>query len=169
MRRISNFFAVGMVAMWTLAALAHSEGLGPQPAKHQADHPTSQPTSQPAIQVDAQQLITEQLQTLWPNTRVGAISVAGNYALADWWLSDKAGRALLQKDATSGHWLVILCGGDALLDATFLTEVGVEQATTLTKNHLVAEATLSAAEKTALGSMLKPMRLNQEHGQHKAH
>lgn len=161
MRRISNFFAIVMVAMWSLAAPAHSEGLSPQPA--------DQLTDQPASQVAAQQLITEQLQTLWPNTRVGAISVLGNYALADWWLGDKAGRALLQKDATSGHWLVILCGGDALLDATFLTEVGVERATTLAKNHLVAEATLSAADKTALGSMLKPMRLNQEHGQHKAH
>ena len=157
MRRISNFFAIVMVAMWSLAAPAHSEGLSPQPA------------DQTANQATAQSLITEQLQTLWPNTRVGAVSVWGNYAVADWWLGDKAGRALLQKDATSGHWLVILCGGDALLDATFLTEVGVEQATTLTKNHLVAEATLSAAEKTALGSMLKPMRLNQEHGQHKAH
>ncbi|MDZ7903579.1 MAG: copper uptake system-associated protein [Rheinheimera sp.] len=161
MRKIGNFFAIVMVAMWLLAAPAHSEGLSPQPA--------NQTANQTANQAAAQSLITEQLQTLWPNTRVGAISVAGNYALADWWLSDKAGRALLQKDATSGHWLVILCGGDALLDATFLTEVGVEQATTLTKNHLVAEATLSAAEKTALGSMLKPMRLNQEHGQHKAH
>ena len=161
MRRIGDFFAIVMVAMWSLAAPAHSEGLSPQPA--------DQLTDQPASQVAAQQLITEQLQTLWPNTRVGAISVLGNYALADWWLGDKAGRALLQKDATNGHWLVILCGGDALLDATFLTEVGVERATTLAKNHLVAEATLSAADKTALGSMLKPMRLNQEHGQHKAH
>ena len=169
MRRIGDFFAIVMVAMWSLAAPAHAEGLSPQPANQLTDQPTSQPTSQPTNQATAQSLITEQLQTLWPNTRVGAISVAGNYALADWWLGDKAGRALLQKDATNGHWLVILCGGDALLDATFLTEVGVERATTLAKNHLVAEATLSAADKTALGSMLKPMRLTQEHVQHKAH
>lgn len=151
MRRMGDFFALVMVAMWWLAAPAHSEGLGLQPA------------DQPASQVAGQQLITEQLQTLWPNTRVGAVSVLGNYALADWWLADKAGRALLQKDATNGHWLVILCGGDALLDAAFLTEVGVEQATTLAKSHLAAEATLSAADKTALGSMLKPLRLTQEH------
>lgn len=150
MRNICAFFAILIAAMSALSVRS---------ATH-SQHFTNQLTAEP------QQLISQKLQIMWPNTRVGAVSVAGNFALADWWLAEKAGRALLQKDEASGQWQVILCGGDALLDGAFLAEVGVTAADSLAKTHLDAEAGLSAKEKAALGSMLKPMRFTPEHRQH---
>jgi hypothetical protein len=160
MHKLGAFFATVMATMWTVSVQVHAD--------QQWTHGLQ---SYDQIAADPHELISLQLQTLWPNTRVGAVSVVGNFALANWRLDAKAGRALLQMDATSGNWQVLLCGGDALVDVTFLTEIDVAEAATLAKTHIAAEVGLSEAEKVALGAMLKPMRFEPQHSQraHKVH
>jgi hypothetical protein len=154
MRKLIMFFAV-IGVMLSLESQA-------QHAQSQLQHQTSQTKL-----VADKQLIAKQLQTLWPNTKVGAVSVEGHFAIANWWLEDKAGRALLQFDAASGQWQVILCGGDALVDESFLAQAGVIPAAILASRHKVAEVGLSDAEKTALNSMLKPMKFEHQQIQHR--
>ncbi len=137
-----------------------------QHAQSQLQHQTSQTKLVADKQLIAEQLIANKLQTLWPNTKVGSVSVEGHFAIANWWLKDKAGRALLQLEATSGQWQVILCGGDALVDESFLAQAGVMPAAILASRHKVAEVGLSDAEKSALNSMLKPMKFEHQQIQH---
>jgi len=152
MHKLVTFSTVAVMILFSVVLKAH-------PDHHQAQ--SDKKLGQQISEADPQQLISQHLQTLWPSTRVGAVSIADNFALANWWLHDKAGRALLQQDLETGQWQVILCGGDALLDASFLAEVGVNSANALAKKHLTAEVGLSQGEKVALGSMLKPVRFEQ--------
>lgn len=156
MHKLVTFSVVALTIFFAVSLKAH-------PDHHQAQ--SEKILGQQISEADAQQFISQQLQTLWPNTRVGTVSIADNFALANWWLHDKAGRALLQQDMATGKWQVILCGGDALLDASFLAEVGVNSASALAKKHITAEVGLSQAEKVALGSMLKPVRFEQHRQQ----
>lgn len=158
MRKLIMFFAV-IGVMLSLESQA-------QHAQSQLQHQTSQTKLVADKKLIAKQLIAKQLQTLWPNTKVGAVSVEGHFSIANWWLEDKAGRALLQFDAASGQWQVILCGGDALVDESFLAQAGVIPAAILASRHKVAEVGLSDAEKIALNSMLKPMKFEHQQIQH---
>jgi hypothetical protein len=81
-----------------------------------------------------------------PNNRlkVNPVIVEGDYAIAGWSQGDKGGRALLV--STNGKWSIQLCAGDALKDAKFLKESGVDEKiiSTILKKLSVAEAKLDA-------------------------
>ena len=54
------------------------------------------------------------------------VVVSGDHAVASWTQGDRGGRALLRR--TDGAWRVVLCSGDPLKEAAWLTEAGVPAA-----------------------------------------
>ena len=76
--------------------------------------------------------------------KINPIVVENNYAIAGWSQGDKGGRALLTN--TNNKWTIQLCAGDALKDAKFLKESGVDEKiiSTILKKLSVAEAKLDA-------------------------
>lgn len=76
--------------------------------------------------------------------KINPIVVENNYAIAGWSQGDKGGRALLTND--NNKWTIQLCAGDALKDAKFLKESGVDEKiiSTILKKLSVAEAKLDA-------------------------
>jgi hypothetical protein len=82
MHKLVTFSVVALTIFFAVSLKAH-------PDHHQAQ--SEKILGQQISEADAQQFISQQLQTLWPNTRVGTVSIADNFALANWWQHDKAG------------------------------------------------------------------------------
>lgn len=57
---------------------------------------------------------------------VSPVAVSGNHAIAGWTQGDMGGRALLGR--RHGQWTVLLCAGDALLQAEALKHAGLAPA-----------------------------------------
>lgn len=81
-----------------------------------------------------------------PDSKVetGPVVVSGDYAVASWTQGAHGGRALLRRGDKG--WAVVLCSGDPLKDARWLTEAGVSKADAerIAKDLAVAEGKLSA-------------------------
>jgi len=77
--------------------------------------------------------------------KVDPITVDGDIAVAGWSQGDMGGRALLRRK--DGHWVLVLCSGDALKDPKGLQTFGLpeEQAKALAIAIVAAEAKLDAA------------------------
>ncbi|MBX9926898.1 MAG: copper uptake system-associated protein [Hyphomicrobiaceae bacterium] len=56
----------------------------------------------------------------------GPIVVSGDHAVADWTQGPMGGRALFER--RDGKWTIVLCSGDALRTAAFLTQARVPTA-----------------------------------------
>ena len=76
--------------------------------------------------------------------KINPIVVENDYAIAGWSQGDKGGRALLTN--TNNKWTIQLCAGDALKDAKFLKDSGVDSKIipTILKKLATAEAKLDA-------------------------
>lgn len=103
---------------------------------------------------DEQSQITHTIKSQWekPNAplQVEPIVIVHNFAIADWFQQEKAGRALLHKQ--SNHWSVVVCAGDALKEIDSLVNSGVpeEEARKLNEAINKAEQQLSVTQLTKL-------------------
>jgi hypothetical protein len=100
--------------------------------------------------------------------KINPIVVENNYAIAGWSKGDKGGRALLTND--NNKWTIQLCAGDALKDAKFLKESGVDEKiiSTILKKLSVAEAKLDANTLKRFSEFKDIVYINAGHG-HQAH
>lgn len=77
-----------------------------------------------------QQAIAQLLQHTWGHADgalvLGPITIEAEHAVAGWTQGERGGRALLAHNAQG--WRVVLCAGDALLDAATLRDAGVAAA-----------------------------------------
>lgn len=73
---------------------------------------------------------------------VEPVTVEADIAVAGWAQGDTGGRALLRKK--NGNWSLVLCSGDALIDAAALQKFGLtpERAEALASAVIAAEAKL---------------------------
>lgn len=97
---------------------------------------------------------------------VEPVVVVGRHAIAGWMQGARGGRALLAREA-EGRWAVVLCSGDALLDANFLREAGLgraqaEQAALALRQ---AEQRLTPAQRAQLASFEGLVRMDAQ-GRH---
>lgn len=68
----------------------------------------------------------------------GPIVVSGEHAIAGWIQGNAGGRALFER--RSGKWEIVLCSGDALLDAGYLRRARVPQDNAEQLATLISEA-----------------------------
>ena len=76
------------------------------------------------------------------------ISIANDFAIADWVQGEKGGRALLRR--SQGKWEIMVCGGDGLKDLNALGNAGINKATA---QALVTQ--LNTAEKSLTAERVK--------------
>ena len=64
-----------------------------------------------------------------PNNKVNTtpISVANDFAVADWTQGDRGGRALMKR--INGNWEILACGNDGLKDTKSLVKAGMSEKT----------------------------------------
>jgi hypothetical protein len=74
--------------------------------------------------------------------KVVPVVVHGDYAVAGWIQAGRGGRAVMRKE--TGHWTIMVCGGDGLKEAAALALTGMPTASAdaLAKALAAAEATL---------------------------
>jgi hypothetical protein len=67
-----------------------------------------------------------------PNNKVNTtpISVADDFAVADWTQGERGGRALMKK--INGNWEILACGNDGLKDTKSLVKAGMTEKTAST-------------------------------------
>jgi hypothetical protein len=67
-----------------------------------------------------------------PNNKVNTtpISVADDFAVADWTQNKRGGRALMKK--INGNWEILACGNDGLKDIKSLVKAGMSEKTAST-------------------------------------
>ncbi len=80
----------------------------------------------------------------------GPVAVSGGHAVADWTQGAMGGRALLER--RGGKWVIRLCSGESLRDATVLRAAGVPAA-----NAEAIAAGLAEAERSVSAERLKRM------------
>ena len=119
---ISRTFVATAVAM----AVAHS---GAPMAIAAPAHPApAQPQRQPDMS-DAHaitQVMKAQFDKPEAPLTVNPVSVQGPHAVAGWMQHDRGGRALLTK--RHGQWVIVACAGDALKQASTLSQAGIAPA-----------------------------------------
>jgi hypothetical protein len=95
---------------------------------------------------------------------VDPVSVESGFAVAGWRQGDLGGRALLQRQGA--QWQIVLCAGDALLQAATLTGAGMNDAAALRllARMRAAEARLTPEHRAALAKFGGITRL--QHGHH---
>jgi hypothetical protein len=64
-----------------------------------------------------------------PNNKVSTspVSVADDFAIADWTQGERGGRALMKK--IKGNWEILACGNDGLKDTKSLVKAGMSEKT----------------------------------------
>ena len=74
-----------------------------------------------------------------PNNKVNTtpISVADDFAVADWTQGERGGRALMKK--IKGNWEILACGNDGLKDTKSLVKAGMNEKTASTIVKKLAE------------------------------
>ena len=67
-----------------------------------------------------------------PNNKVNTtpVSVADDFAIADWTQGERGGRALMKR--INGNWEILACGNDGLKDTKSLIKAGMSEKTALT-------------------------------------
>jgi hypothetical protein len=92
------------------------------------------------------------------------VVVEADWALAGWLQDTRGGRALLQK--RHGQWVIVVCGGDGLLEAQALVQTGMpaEMAAALAKKLAAAESRLPAATLKKFASFEGMLRVDGEGG-----
>ena len=92
--------------------------------------------------------ITAVMKDLWdaPDNplEVDPIVLSGEYGLAGWTQATRGGRALLHKE--SGHWSIVVCGGDNLKDSAVLMTTGMDHHTAQSLADGVKKAEASVPE-----------------------
>ena len=106
--------------------------------------------------------------------KINPIVVENDYAIAGWSQGDKGGRALLTN--TNNKWTIQLCAGDALKDANFLKDSGVDTKIipTILKKLATAEAKLDVMTLKRFSEFKEIVYIsagqnNQAHGHGKGH
>jgi hypothetical protein len=106
--------------------------------------------------------------------KINPIVVENDYAIAGWSQGDKGGRALLTN--TNNKWTIQLCAGDALKDANFLKDSGVDSKIipTILKKLATAEAKLDVMTLKRFSEFKEIVYINagqshQAHGHGKGH
>jgi hypothetical protein len=96
--------------------------------------------------------------------KVAPVVVEADWALAGWLQDTRGGRALLQK--RHGQWVIVVCGGDGLLEAQALVQTGMpaEMAAALAKKLAAAESRLPAATLKKFASFEGMLRVDGEGG-----
>lgn len=94
--------------------------------------------------------------------KVAPVVVEGDWALASWLQDVRGGRAVLQK--RHGHWVIMVCGGDGLRQASTLVQTGMpaDVAAALAKNLQLAEARLPEASLKKISSFEGLLRVDSE-------
>jgi hypothetical protein len=119
-----------------------------------------------------QQHIEQMMRQTWERPdaplEVGPITVEGNHAVAGWTQGDRGGRALLRK--SHDGWRVVLCAGDALLEASTLRNSGVpsDDADALSTATAKAEQSITPKRVNQFALFKGVMRVDKEQS-HKAH
>jgi hypothetical protein len=67
-----------------------------------------------------------------PNNKVNTtpVSVADDFAIADWTQGERGGRALMKR--INGNWEILVCGNDGLKDTKSLIKAGMSEKTAST-------------------------------------
>lgn len=113
------------------------------------------------------------IKSQWDKPReavtVDPIVIEQDVAIADWTQGERGGRALLRR--SDSGWRVVLCGGDALKQATALEETGMAAAMATSLEHKLAEAEagVSADRLERIGSFEGVMRMESEGHDHAQH
>ncbi len=77
----------------------------------------------PAEQEQVKQLLMSTFDKPDHRLEVAPVAVVGDNAVAGWAQGNQGGRALLRK--RNGKWVLILCSGDSLKEATHLQQIGI--------------------------------------------
>jgi hypothetical protein len=95
---------------------------------------------------------------------VEPVVVRADYAVASWVQGNRGGRALLRKN--EGVWIVVLCSGDPLKDASALAAAGVpaDVAAHLARELAAAERQLPAAHTALFSTFDGVVEMDQHHG-----
>jgi hypothetical protein len=97
------------------------------------------------------------------------VTIEGEHAMAGWLQDARGGRALLRR--VQGDWMIVVCGGNGLLDAATLRDAGLTSAsaTRLVKRVKTAEGRLPKAQAQKLGLFEGVVKIGaQGHGSHGA-
>ncbi len=81
----------------------------------------------PCLAASDQDMIADVLKATWDKPDapllIGPMAVQGDHAVSGWVQGDMGGRALMRRQG--GRWIVWLCSGDALREASVLERTGV--------------------------------------------
>lgn len=101
---------------------------------------------------------------------VTPVAVEGDWAVAGWSQDVRGGRALLNK--RHGQWVIVVCGGDGLRQASTLAQTGMKaaEARALAMKLQAAESRLPAETLRKFASFEGMLRMDgSAHGTHAAH
>jgi hypothetical protein len=159
-------FPVYLVACVVLSGIF---GAAAQAQSHVKTHPdTAQKTAQqPADAPTIVQLLKKQFDKPKSPLTVMPVTVEGDWAMAGWLQDERGGRALLNK--RQGQWVIVVCGGDGLLQAGALSQTGMktDAAQKLTMKAQSAERLLPADTLKKFASFEGMLRV--DGGAHDAH
>lgn len=111
-----------------------------------------------------------------PNNKVNTtpISVADDFAIADWTQGKRGGRALMKR--IDGNWEILACGNDGLKDTKSLVKAGMTEKTASTIVKKLADLEKSEDPKrlakfNLFGTPNDPINKNQDdpHKHHRHH
>jgi hypothetical protein len=119
----------------------------------------------PAEQEQVKQLLMATFDKPDHRLEVAPVAVVGDNAVAGWVQGNQGGRALLRK--RNGKWVLILCSGDSLKQATHLEQTGIphHDAIVLAADLAEQEAKLPAKH-VALLSTFEGTMVMDESGAH---
>ena len=79
--------------------------------------------------IEQEAAITEAMHRQWDQPdqtiEIPTIVIEHDFAIVDWVLGDRGGRALLKYDTEQDQWQTFLCGGPRLTDITELQHAGI--------------------------------------------